>query len=102
MDLERARYDVHKVCNKKFASLLGYVSLAEWAGIKDPFEEFVSKKSQEAVVSAYHYATEKMAASSRDVTWKKKEGGTVETSVTFVPMSYHGHLFALHFMYEKK
>ena len=96
--------DVHKVCNsaRSLASLLGYASPAEWAGIKDPFEEFISKESQEAVILAYRHATEKMAASTKDVTWKKKGGGTVETSVTFVPMSYRGHLFALHFISEKK
>ena len=93
---------MHKACNKKFASPLGYGTPAEWASVKESFDAFISKKSQETVISAYHYATEKMAASTRDVTWKKKEGGTVETSVTFVPMSYQGHLFALHFISEKK
>ena len=94
--------DVHKACNKKFASLLNYSSPAEWASVKESFELFVSKKSQPVLISAYHYATEKMAASTVDVAWRKKEGRTVETSVTVVPISYHGHMLALHFISEKK
>jgi hypothetical protein len=32
------------------------------------------------------------------VTWKKKNGGTVNTTVILVPMAYAGHLFAVHFV----
>ena len=53
--------DNHKVCNKKYASLLGYSSAAEWAKIENPLEANVDKASQQIVVSAYRDAMEKSA-----------------------------------------
>ncbi len=52
--------DIHKVCNEKFASLLGYRSPEEWANVKDPFPAFVEQSSQEALVTAYQQAMEKL------------------------------------------
>ena len=92
--------DMHKVCNKKFASLLGYKSPADWAKMDQPFPEiFVDKKSQNALVGAYQKAMEKMAASTIKVKWKKKSGKGVSTTVILVPIAYKNHLFALHFVY---
>ena len=90
--------NIHKVCNKKFASLLGYSSPEEWAKVEDAFEEFVDRGSQETLVNAYNQAMEKYIPSSIKVTWKKKSGGTVATSVMLVPIEYDDHLFALHFI----
>ena len=39
-----------------------------------------------------------MVASTINVLWRKKSAGTVETTVILVPISYKGHLFALHFV----
>ena len=45
--------DVSKVCNERFASLLGYDSPKGWAAIKENFPEaFVSPKYRKALVSA--------------------------------------------------
>jgi PAS domain S-box-containing protein len=90
--------DTHKMCNNKFAKLLGYESPKEWADVHGALEPFVEKKSQETTASAYWKAMEKYAASSIKVTWKKKSGGNVETNVILVPMAYSGHLFAVHFI----
>ena len=35
--------DIHKVCNEKFASLMGYGSPEEWAKVKESFEAFVER-----------------------------------------------------------
>jgi len=94
--------DNHKVCNKKHASLLGYSSAAEWAKIENPLEANVDKASQQTVVSAYRDAMEKMVGSRIDVKVKKKSGGTLKVSIIMVPAAYQGHLFALHFISEKK
>lgn len=93
--------DVHKVCNKKFASLLGYNSPDEWAKIEVPLDD-VEVKSQPTIVSAYQNAMEKMIGSTFDVTWKRKDGRLVRTNVMLIPISYQEHLFALHFVSEKK
>jgi hypothetical protein len=91
--------DVHKVCNAKFASLLGYRSPEEWAKVEDSFPEaFVERSSQETLVKAYNQAMEKLIPSTIKVTWKKKSGGTVATSLVLVPIAYDEHVFALHFV----
>ena len=91
--------DIHKVCNEKFASLLGYRSPEEWARVEDSFPEaFVERSSQETLVSAYQQAMEKIIPANIKVTWKKKSGDSVATSVVVVPIEYEGHLFALHFI----
>jgi PAS domain-containing protein len=90
--------DIHKVCNGKFASLLGYSSPEEWAKAEDSFDAFVDQSSQETLVHAYRQAMEKLIASNIKVTWKKKSGGTVATSVVLVPIVYDEHLFALHYI----
>jgi hypothetical protein len=91
--------DEHKICNKNFASLLGYASANEWEDIDAPFTEaFVADASQEPLVDAFGDALEKGVASTSSITWKKKNGGTVETTVILVPIVFEGHLFALHFV----
>jgi carbohydrate-binding DOMON domain-containing protein len=90
--------DIHKVCNGKFASLLGYGLPEDWANVEDSFEAFVDRSSQEILASAYHQAMEKLIPANISVTWKKKSGGTVATSVVLVPIAYNGHYFALHFI----
>jgi carbohydrate-binding DOMON domain-containing protein len=90
--------DIHKVCNAKFANLMGYRSPEEWANVEDSFPAFVDPSSQEVLVNAYQKAMEKMVPSTIQVAWKKKNGGTVKTSVVMVPIAYDDHLFALHFI----
>lgn len=88
----------HKVCNKKFAQMQGFSSPEEWAKVDNPFEVGVEKSSQEAIVSAYKNAMEKLIASKINVKLKKKTGGTFDASVILVPVAYPGHLFALHYI----
>ena len=90
-----------RVCNEKFARLLGYASPEEWfkVDVKGAFPAtFVDDRSQEILVSAYQNAMQKMVGSTTKVTWKKKSGGTVDTTVILVPAVYQGHTFALHFI----
>ncbi len=94
--------DNHKICNKKFATLLDYESPKEWADVQGALEPFVEEKSQQTLASAYWKAIEKGAASSIKVTWKKKTKGTVETNVILVPMAYSEHLLAVHFIEATK
>jgi hypothetical protein len=90
--------DIHKVCNAKYATLLGYRSPEEWAKLVDPLQATVVQASQETLVKAFNLAMEKLIASAIQVTWKKKNGGTVGTTVVLVPIAYDDHLFALHFI----
>lgn len=90
--------DIHKVCNAKFATLMGYRSPEEWAKVENSFPEFVDESSQDVLVNAYRQAMEKLIPANIKVTWKKKTGGTVATSVVMVPIEFDDHLFALHFI----
>jgi hypothetical protein len=93
--------DTHKVCNKKFAQMQGFGSPEEWAKVANPLEVGVAKSSQDAIVSAYTNAMEKLVASKIDVQLKKKNGSTFDASVIMVPVAYQGHLFALHYITPK-
>jgi hypothetical protein len=90
--------DNHKACNSRFAALLGFKSPQEWADVKGFLDPYVVEKSRETVASAYWNAIEKMIGSTIQVTWKKKSGETIDSTVIFVPMAYQGHLFAVHFV----
>ena len=91
--------DVHKLCNARFASLLGYASSAEWAAVRQPFPMvFVAPESRDALISAYQDAMERRVGSVSDVTWLTRTGGRVETSVILVPIALHGEPVALHFV----
>ena len=90
--------DNHKACNSRFAAFLGFKSPQEWAAIKGFLDPYVAEKSQKTVASAYWDTMEKMIGSTAQVTWKKKDGGTIDSTVIFVPMAYQGHLFAIHFV----
>lgn len=91
--------DAHKVCNKKFATKLGYKSEEEWAKVTESFPEvFVAEESQEILIDAFQNAMEQMIGSTNKIVWKKKDGSKVHSTVILVPISYEGHMFALHFV----
>lgn len=91
--------DTHKICNQRFASLLGYKSVEELLAVNKPFiEAFVNDESQEILVSTYRNAMENKIGSDIEVLWKKKTGESIKTRVIMVPISYMGELFALHFI----
>lgn len=94
--------DTHKVCNKKFADLLGYKSAREWANTEAPLADVI-EEDQPSVISAYEDATEKMVAGSLDVRFKNiKTGKTIKTRMIIVPITYSGtHLFTVHFFSQK-
>jgi hypothetical protein len=90
--------DSHKACNNKFATLLGFKSPQEWAAIEGFLEPFVAEKSRDTLMNAYWDAMKKMVASTSQITFVKKGGSSVESTVVLVPMSFQGHLFAVHFV----
>ncbi len=94
--------DTHKVCNQHFADLLGYASPAEWAAVTTSFPEvFVAQESRMTLIEAFQKAMQHKAASTTPITWLKKDGSTANTEVILVPISFQGHLVALHFVTGK-
>jgi carbohydrate-binding DOMON domain-containing protein len=91
--------DANKACNKRFASLLGYASPAEWAKVEQNFPEvFVQSKERRTLVKAYQNAMNNLVGSTISIKWKKKGGGEVPTTTILVPIVYEGHRMALHFI----
>jgi len=93
--------DTHKACNQRFASFLGYRTPQEWTNVRE-FSDLVAEKSMKSLVTAYNNAMTKMVGSTIDVRWRKKSGDMVDTTVILVPISYNGHLFALHYVSPKR
>ena len=87
--------DIHKVCNKKFADLLGYASPQAWAKMATPLDDVV-EDDQDAVVLAFRNATDKLVASQIDVRLRNvKTKKIVKTTMIEVPMAFSGHVYAL-------
>ena len=89
--------DNHKVCNKKFADLLGYKSPKEWADAEAPLSD-IAEEDQQSVINAYVNASEKMMASAIDVRAKNiKTGKIVKARMIVAPVGHAGHVFTAHF-----
>jgi len=89
--------DNHKVCNKKFADLLGYKSPKEWADADAPLSDVV-EEDQQSVINAYTNASEKMVASAIEVRVKNvKTDKIVKTRMIIAPVGHAGHVFTVHF-----
>ena len=89
--------DNHKVCNKKFADLLGYKSPKEWADAEAPLSDIV-EEDQQSVINAYMNASEKMVASAIEVRAKNvKTGKIAKTRMIIAPVGHAGHVFTSHF-----
>jgi PAS domain-containing protein len=91
--------DNHKLCNRRFASMLGYGTPEEWASTNLPFvDTFVAQESQDAMVGAYWTAMTEKVGSKVPINWRRKEGGEVATDVIVVPITLDGQDLALHFV----
>jgi len=91
--------DHNKVCNKRFADLLGYPTPEAWAAVHTSFPAaFVSPSSRETLVDAFQVALNDGVATSIAVTWTKKDGKTVGSDVILVPIDVDGTRLALHFV----
>ena len=69
--------DNHKACNNKFAALLDFKSPQEWAALEGFLEPYVEEKSRDTLMNAYWDAMKKMVASTSQITFIKKGGGSV-------------------------
>jgi hypothetical protein len=90
--------DNHKACNLKFADMLGFKSPQEWAEKQGFLEVYVTEKSRETLSTAYWKAMEKKVASTIPMTWMKKDGAAMDSTMILVPMFFKGHIFSVHFV----
>ena len=89
--------DIHKVCNKKFAAMLGYSSPKAWAETEAPLSD-IMENDQDTVIKAYMDASEKMLASAVEVSAKNiKTEKVIRLKMVIAPIGYAGHVFTVHF-----
>jgi hypothetical protein len=93
--------DTHKICNQKFADMLGYGSIDEWVSNEAAVGD-VSEEDQPKVIQAYRQASEHFKASTLPVTFVEKDGAQIKTKVIMVPITYQGEVFVLHLISEEK
>lgn len=78
---------------------MGYDSVKDFESMKGNFlGSLVADESQESLASTYRKAVEKFEGSTVKISWKKKDKSSVSTTVILVPVSFEGHLCALHFI----
>jgi PAS domain-containing protein len=95
--------DKHKVCNQKFAEMLGYDSPHGCSDTPNFLELLVDDEaSRNAFMEAYWLAINNMNAVGLEVTWRKKDNSKLKTSVVMVPMEYEGHILLVQFVIEIK
>ncbi len=90
--------DRHKLCNENFAEMLGYSSPEEWAKLEPFVDSLVGEDSKKTLVTTYQNAMQNLVGATVDITWKKKDSGSVKTKVILVPIAFGGELLALHFI----
>lgn len=93
--------DAHKICNQKFADMLGYGSIEEWVNNESPVSD-VLEEDQQKVIHAYGKASEDFNASALSTTIVRKDGTKIKTKVIMVPLTYKEEVFVLHFISEEK
>ena len=90
--------DNHKACNDKFAEMLGFKSPQDWADNQGFLDIFVDEESRETLMNAYWNAMNKMVASTIPMSWMKKDGSKLDSTMILVPMYSQGHMFSVHFV----
>ena len=93
--------DEHKICNKKFADMLGYKSIEEWVSNETPVGD-VSEEDQEKVIDAYGEASRNLKASRLSASIVRKDGKKIKADVIMAPITYKGEVFVIHFVSEEK
>ena len=90
--------DTHKICNKQFADLLGYISPEQWASTEAPLADVV-EGDRPAVVRAYRAAVGKFKATKLSVKFHNVSTHRSFTRrMTVVPLPFQGSIFSAHFI----
>ena len=91
--------DRNKSCNARFAKLLGYDTPESWANVTTSFPQaFVDPDSQDILIDTYQNAMNRAVGASIPVTWRRRDGSTVDTECILVPVDFEGHRVAVHFI----
>ena len=90
--------ETNKICNQRLAAMFGY-SVEEWCATEPFLESFVAEEDQE--IYAWNYQN-RVAALAFPVTFRsrgrRKVGTTFAAETDMVPIVWHGHAVAYHFV----
>lgn len=89
--------DTHKICNQKFADLLGYKSVDDWVANETALDDVV-EADQHKVVEAYISASQKLEASNLSISVQTQDGEELKVKMIMVPFAYQGEIFAVHYI----
>ena len=89
--------DEHKICNQKFADLLGYKSIQEWVDNEYPLDD-VAEEDQDKGVKSFMDASQKLKASTFSGSFIKKDGSKIKAEVIMAPITYKNEVFVIHFI----
>lgn len=89
--------DGHKICNKKFAEMLGYGSVKEWVANEYPVGD-VAEEDQAKTIEAYGEASRNLKASKISVSVVRKDNKKIKVDVIMFPITYKGEVFVIHFV----
>ncbi len=94
--------ETHMICNKRLADMFGY-TVEEMCG-KSPFlDNFVHPEDQELFSTNYHRSVEPLAfPTTFRFRGKRKNGTFFDAETDMVPLSFHGHQIAYHFVRQMK
>jgi len=90
----------HKICNQKYASMLGYKTTRDWELTADPMLN-VEDSSVNGLVAAYRNAVDRKVATTLEVSWKRTDGKAVPSRVILVPFAFKNELMAIHYIETK-
>jgi hypothetical protein len=89
--------DIHKICNQKFADMLGYSSIDEWVSNEAPVSDIVDE-DQDKIIQAYGEASRNFKASVVSTAITRKNGEKIKTQVIMVPLTFKEEVFVLHYI----
>lgn len=92
--------DEHKICNQKFADMLGYKSVQEWVENQYPVDD-VAEEDQDKGIKAYTEASQQFKAGSFEGSFVRKDGKKISVEVIMAPVTYKEEVFVIHFISEK-
>ena len=92
--------DAHKICNERMAQMHG-MTAEEWRNTPTFLNDFIAEEDRETYAKNYQHH---VAGLKHPVTFRfrglRKDGSTFAAETDMIPLSWHGHAVAYHFVRE--
>jgi PAS domain S-box-containing protein len=90
--------ETHKVCNARLARMFG-CTIDEWSATEPFLETFVAAEDRALYSRNYHRCVAELAHPvTFRFTGQRKDGSTFPAETDMIPISWHGHAVAYHFV----